>query len=93
MVEILKANNALAKEEAIEKERLLQSEEERAKRHEEWKRCRQFKYVMAIIDEEIAKANSIQSLPTGGTVEELGQFALISIAINKRLEAIKKRLT
>lgn len=51
------------------------------------------RYVLAeILNDELKKAESVEALPTNGTVEQTGQFAIIQIAVTKKLRAIIDRI-
>ena len=90
-MKVIKSNKRIAEEEEERDSELRKKQIERELAHKSWKESDHFKYVIEVIDEEIAKANNNSAIPAG-SFEERGQYSLAMAIAHERLLKIKKRL-
>lgn len=94
MAKIIQANEARAEIE----DKVIQAQESLKKRRKDYMRkliaspsFRKF-VVEEILNDELSRAESIHSLPTTGSVEQTGQFAIVQLAVAQKLRAIIARI-
>ena len=91
-MKVIKSNASLEREEKERDAEEMKKQIERELAHKSWKKSDHFKYVMEVIETEIAKANNNSAISPNMTVEERGQYSLAMVIAYERLNKIKQVL-